>query len=77
MTKSRELERKIVMTQEEIRKHLKILKATCDIDNKMIAEYLGMRNPRSVANFLHRDYELSEEKRRKAETLISDLWTAD
>ena len=65
------------MTQDEIRKYLKILKATCDIDNRLIAEYLGMRNPRSVANFLHSDYELSEEKRRKAEMLISDLWTAD
>lgn len=63
------------MTQEEIIKKIKILKVTCDIDNQYIADYLGMRNARSVANFLHSDYRLSEEKRRKAEELISDLWT--
>ena len=73
MTKS--LERSFEMTQEDIIKKLKIIKITCDIDNQYIADYLGMRNARSVANFLHSDYRLSEEKRRKAEELISDLWT--
>ena len=62
------------MTQEEIIRKLKIIKVTNDIDNKYIAEYLGMKNVRSVANFLHNDYRLSEEKRRMAEELISDLW---
>lgn len=62
------------MTQEVIRKKLKILKVTSDIDNQFIADYLGMTNKRSVANFLHNDYKLSEEKRRKAEELICDLW---
>ena len=45
-----------------------------DIDNKYIADYLGMKNVRSVANFLHNDYRLSEEKKNKAIELINDLW---
>ena len=43
------------MTQLEIIQKLKILKITCDIDNQYIADYLGMKNARSVANFLHND----------------------
>ncbi|MBO5192894.1 MAG: hypothetical protein J6C22_18175 [Bacteroides sp.] len=62
------------MTQEEIIKKIKIIKVTNDIDNQFIADYLGMKNARSVANFLHNDYGLSEEKRKKAMELISDLW---
>ncbi|MBQ3558239.1 MAG: hypothetical protein IJA07_01835 [Agathobacter sp.] len=62
------------MTQQEIIQKLKILKVICEIDNQYIADYLGMKNARSVANFLHNDYTLSDEKRRKAEELISDLW---
>lgn len=73
MTNSRE-ERIEFMTNQEIIKKLRIIKITCDIDNQFIADYLGMRNARSVANFLHNDYCLSAEKRRKAEELISDLW---
>mgnify|MGYP000448779907 CR=1 FL=1 len=63
------------MTQREIIKKLKIIKVTNDIDNQFIADYLGMKNARSVANFIHGDYNLSDEKRRKAEELINDLWT--
>ena len=44
------------MTQQDIIKKLKIIKITCDIDNQFIADYLGMKNARSVANFLHNDY---------------------
>ncbi len=62
------------MTQDDIARKLKIIKITNDIDNQFIADYLGMKNARSVANFLHGDYNLSEEKRRKAEELINDLW---
>lgn len=62
------------MTQEEIIKKIKIIKVTNDIDNQYIADYLGMKNARSVSNFLHNDYRLSEEKRIKAEELIADLW---
>ena len=64
------------MNQEEIIKKLKIIKVTRNITNQDIAECLGMRNARSVANFLHGDYNLSEEKRRKAEELIATLWVA-
>jgi len=62
------------MNQEEIIKRLKIIKAIRNITNKEIADCLGMKNARSVANFLHGDYNLSEEKRRKAEELIETLW---
>ena len=62
------------MTQQDIETKIKVLKITKEIDNQFIADYLGMRNARSVANFLHGDYNLSDEKRRKAEELISDLW---
>ena len=62
------------MIQEEIRKKLKVIKVVKGIDNKFIAEQLGMKNARSIANYLHGDYELSDEKRRKAENLIKELW---
>ena len=62
------------MTQQDIATKIKGLKITKEIDNQFIADYLGMKNARSVANFLHGDYNLSDEKRRKAEKLISDLW---
>jgi hypothetical protein len=62
------------MTQRDIATKIKVLKITKEIDNQFIADYLGMKNARSVANFLHGDYNLSDEKRRKAEKLISDLW---
>lgn len=75
VTNSSEQEKKRMLPQQEIIKRLKILKVTSDINNQFIADYLGMKNARSVANFLHNDYNLSDEKRRKAEELISDLWT--
>ena len=62
------------MTQRDIATKIKVLKITKEIDNQFIADYLGMKNARSVANFLHGDYNSSDEKRRKAEKLISDLW---
>ena len=62
------------MTQQDIATKIKVLKITKEIDNQFIADYLGMRNARSVENFLHGDYNLSDEKRRRAEELISDLW---
>ena len=62
------------MEQEEIIKRLKIIKVLNNIDNQYIADYLGMKNARSVANFLHNDYRLSEEKKVRAIELISDLW---
>ena len=62
------------MNQKEIIKKMKIIKITNDIDNQFIADYLGMKNARSVANFLHNDYCLSEEKKKKAMELINDLW---
>ena len=61
------------MNQEEIIKKIKIIKVIREIDNQFIAEYLGMKNARSVANFLHGDYNLSEEKKRRAEELIVEI----
>ena len=61
------------MNQEEIIKKIKIIKVINGIDNQFIAEYLGMKNARSVANFLHGDYNLSEEKKRRAEELIVEI----
>lgn len=63
-----------ILTQQEIRKKLKVIKVVNGIDNKFIADQLGMKNARSVANYLHEDYDLSDEKRRKAEDLIKTLW---
>ena len=63
-----------IMNQQEIIRRIKIIKVTNKINNQFIAECLGMKNARSVCNFLHGDYNLSDEKRRKAEKLISDLW---
>lgn len=63
------------MEHSDIAIKLKVLKVTCGINNQYIADYLGMKNARSVANYLHGDYKLSDEKRRKAEELISDLWS--
>ena len=63
-----------ILNQKDIIKKIKIIKVTREVDNQYIAECLGMKNARSVSNFLHGDYNLSEEKRRKAEQLISDLW---
>ena len=60
----------IIMDGRLMNENVKLSK----IDNQFIADYLGMKNARSVANFLHGDYNLSDEKRRKAEKLISDLW---
>ena len=38
--------------------------------NKDIAEWLEIKNVRSISNFLHGDFNLSEEKRRKADELV-------
>lgn len=62
------------MNQEEIIKRIKIIKIIKKIDNQFIADYLGMKNARSVANFLHGDYNLSDEKRGKAEEFIKEYW---
>ena len=61
------------MNQDEIIRSLKVIKATLGIKNQYIAERLGMKNKRSVANFLHGDYNLSEEKKRRAEELIVEI----
>lgn len=58
------------MNQDKIREQLKILKAYADVDNQSIAEWLDMKNERSVSNYLHGDFNLSEEKRRKAEEFV-------
>ena len=58
------------MNQNKLREQLKIIKNYTKIGNKDIAEWLEIKNERSVSNFLHGDFNLSEEKRRKADELV-------
>ena len=51
------------MNQNKLREQLKIIKSYTKIGNKDIAEWLEIKNERSVSNFLHGDFNLSEEKR--------------
>ena len=51
------------MNQNKLREQLKIIKNYTEIENKDIAEWLEIKNVRSISNFLHGDYNLSEEKR--------------
>ena len=58
------------MNQNKLREQLKIIKNYTKIENKDIAEWLEIKNVRSISNFLHGDFNLSEEKRRKADELV-------
>lgn len=58
------------MNQEKLRKQLKILKTYTEVNNLYIAKWLDMKNERSISNYLHGDFNLSEEKRRRAEELV-------
>ena len=46
------------MTQQDIRLKLKIIKVARNVNNEYIAQYLGLRNPRSLAIFLYSAYDL-------------------
>lgn len=63
-------DKEIKMNQNQLREQLKIIKMYAEVDNKCIAEWLDMKNERSVSNYLHGDFNLSEEKRRKAEEFV-------
>ena len=58
------------MNQNKLREQLKIIKNYTEIENKDIAEWLEIKIVRSISNFLHGDFNLSEEKRRKADELV-------
>lgn len=58
------------MNQNQIRQQLKLIKMYSDLDNQGIADWLDMKNTKSVCNYLHGDYNLSEENRRRAEELV-------
>ena len=58
------------MNQDKLREQIKIIKYYIGLNNKEIAEWLEIKNERSVSNFLHGDFNLSEEKRRKADELV-------
>ena len=58
------------MNQDKLREQIKIIKNYIGLNNKEIAEWLEIKNERSVSNFLHGDFNLSEEKRRKADELV-------
>lgn len=55
------------MNQNKLREQLKIIKNYTEIENKDIAEWLEIKNVRSISNFLHGDINLSEEKRVSAQ----------
>ena len=58
------------MNQDKLREQIKIIKYYIGLNNKEIAEWLEIKNVRSISNFLHGDFNLSEEKRRKADELV-------
>ena len=46
------------MNQNKLREQIKIIKNYTEIRNKDIAEWLEIKNERSVSNFLHGDFNL-------------------
>ena len=61
------------MSQEELRKKVKLLKALQGISYKEISEYLDIKT-NSLYNFLKGQYNLSYEKASLLEYIISNLW---
>ncbi len=60
------------MFQDEIRKRVRLLKATKNISYKELAEYLEITRS-SMYNWLHCQYELSEKRALKLEEIIGNL----
>ena len=61
------------MNQNKLREQLKIIKNYTEIESKDIAEWLEIKNVRSISNFLHGDFNLSEEKRGKRTSWFCDI----
>ncbi len=60
------------MFQDEIRKRVRLLKATKNISYKELAEYLEITRS-SMYNWLQSQYELSEKRALRLEEIISNL----
>lgn len=60
------------MSNNELRKQVKLLKALQGISYKEIAEYLEIQ-PNSLYNYLRNDYDLSEEKQQSLQAIIENL----
>ena len=59
---------------DELRQKVKFLKALGQIDTYIeVAEVLGIKK-KSLYNWLRGDFNLSDEKERILEELVSDLW---
>ena len=64
------------MSQNELRKQIKMLKALQGISYKEISEYLEI-TPNSLYNYLRGAYDLSDEKADALRDIISNLWEGD
>ena len=61
------------MSQDYLRKKIKLIKALQGISYKEISEYLDIRT-NSLYNFLKGQYDLSDEKASILDDILSNLW---
>ena len=61
------------MSQDYLRKKVKLIKALQGISYKEISEYLDIKT-NSLYNFLKGQYDLSEEKASILDDILSKLW---
>lgn len=61
------------MSQDYLRKKVKLIKALQGISYKEISEYLDIKT-NSLYNFLKGQYDLSEEKASILDDILSNLW---
>lgn len=61
------------MNQEELRKRIKLIKALQGISYKELSEYLDIK-PNSLYNFIRGQYDLSDERAKTLDSILSDLW---
>ncbi len=61
------------MSQDYLRKKVKLIKALQGISYKEISEYLDIKT-NSLYNFLKGQYDLSDEKASILDDILSNLW---
>lgn len=64
------------MDQEKLRKRIKMIKALQNISYKEISEYLDIE-PNSLYNYLRGQYDLSYEKARLLDDILTTLWEGE